>query len=542
MIGVSLPYKKLLKLANKIESNEILTRLWDENVRSIEIRAVVPNENPTDVLQICNLLWDYGFSVTIHALCKNYKTPIEDIITPLESVLKNLRQQKLIVTVHPINGDNVQMLTLLSDYIYHNAYPIKIALENNRKMPDNSIGDSMAFVTDIVTKVDRKNVGICFDMGHYAWFTANHTDTPNLVPPKEFLSKVIHTHIHSYMEGSTHFPLFDYLEPISSYIKALEYNYFGVYNIELDAKRYANKWDENESYLISARTLKENYPFYASYYDETRLNYDKSFLDALDIFNKNDGCYTTLISPSSYLLSTYGYHWAMDVSFLHIRKLAKTPSQVGDYLKDLKLVFITHAHADHMEEQTIRALACTPITWVVPSFLKDKMLSFGIKENKLITVNVGDELSVGPLNVKVLEGKHFRPNGGGGIETVGYLIKNENGPSIAFPSDVRDYTPNTNELDADYCYAHLWLTDKALNPDKYIPKSFEFADFALSNSRKNIFITHLFVNRPQDKMWTTTHAEVARTSILKKSPKTSVIIPRYGEIFKLSTQNINKEI
>ena len=81
------------------------------------------------------------------------------------------------------------MLNTLSDYIYQNKYPIKIALENNRKMPDNSIGDSMAFVTEIVTQVNRKNIGICFDMGHYAWYTANHTDTPNLIPPKEFLSK-----------------------------------------------------------------------------------------------------------------------------------------------------------------------------------------------------------------------------------------------------------------------------------------------------------------------------------------------------------------
>ncbi len=533
MIGVSLPYKKLLKLANKIESNEILTRLWNENVRSIEIRAVVPNENTADVLQICNFLWDNGFSVTIHALCKNYQTPIEDIIHPLELVLKNLRQSNLIITIHPINGDNIRMLTNLSDHIYNNHYPIKIALENNRKMPDNSVGDSMAFVTDIVTTVNRKNVGICFDMGHYAWFTANHTNTPNLVPPKEFLSKVIHTHIHSYMEGSTHFPLFEYLEPISLYIKALEYNYFGVYNIELDAKRYADKWDENESYLISSRTLKDNYSFYASYYDDTRLNYDKSFLNAIDIFNKNDGCYTTLVCPSSYLFSTYGYHWAMDVSFLYVRKLAKTPSQVRKYLKNLKLILITHAHADHMEEETIRSLSDTDITWITPSFLKDKMLSFGIKEDKLITVNVDDELSVGPLNIRVLEGRHFRPNGDGGIETVGFLIKNKNGPSIAFPSDVRDYTPYANELNADYCFAHLWLTDMALDPNKYVPKSYEFANFSLSNSRKNIFITHLYTNRPLDKVWTNMHAEVAQTSILEKSPETNVRIPKFGEIFKL---------
>jgi hypothetical protein len=161
------------------------------------------------------------------------------------------------------------------------------------------------------------------------------------------------------------------------------------------------------------------------------------------------------------------------------------------------------------------------------------MLSCGVKKEKLITVNEGDELSAGPLDIRVLKGRHFRPDGGGGIETVGYLIKNHNGPSIAFPSDARDYTPNEKELNADYCFAHLWLTDKAQNPDKYIPKSYEFADFILSCSRKNIFITHLYVNRPQDKMWKYEHAEVARATILEKSPQTTVQIPQYGEIFKL---------
>ena len=533
MIGVSLPYKKLLKLATTDDSSEILEKLWKNNVRSIEIRAVVPNENPSDVLSICNHLWDRGFFVTVHALCKNEEKAIEDILFPLEQAILHLRQDKLTVTVHPINGDNVKMLTTLSDYIYQNNYPVKIALENNRKMPDNSIGDSMALVNEVVTKVNRKNVGICFDMGHYAWYTANHTDNPYLIPPKDFLSKVIHTHIHSYMDGSTHFPIFEYKEPIYLYIKALEYDYFGVYNIELDPNRYADRWNKYDSYVVSAKTINENYPFYASYYDDTRQNYDNSFCKAIDIFDKNDGYYATLISPSSYLFSTFGYHWAMDVSFLHIRKLAKTPAKVRDYLKNLKLMLITHAHADHMEDATIRALADTEITWVAPSFLKENMLSFGVREEKLITVDVYDEICVGPLNIKVLKGRHFRPNGGGGIETVGYFIKSENGPTVAFPSDVRDYTPNKKKLNADYCFAHLWLTDKAQNPDKYIPKSYEFADFALSNSTKNIFITHLYVNRPQDKMWKYEHAEVARATILEKSPQTNVFIPQYGEIFKL---------
>jgi hypothetical protein len=188
-----------------------------------------------------------------------------------------------------------------------------------------------------------------------------------------------------------------------------------------------------------------------------------------------------------------------------------------------------------MEKCTIRALSDTNIDWVVPEFLVDKILSFGVRSEKITAVRAGDEINVGPLSIRVLEGKHFRPGTRSGIDTVGYLISADGAPTLAFPSDVRDYSVmDGEELNADHCFAHVWLTDNALDPEMYVPKSREFAEYMLSKSRKSIFLTHLNINRTEDKRWTIHHACVARDAILERSPETVVRVPRYGEIIDLT--------
>ena len=536
MIGISLSYKNLLLAQDEsLRPEKILPALREKGARSIELRAVSPSEPADNVLKVSSLLWDYGFSVTVHGKCRSVESAVRDVFEPLGSMLSQLRQKELIVTIHPIAGDNVAMLTALSDHISANGLPVRIALENNRKMPDSTDGDCLALVLDAVTRTDRNNVGICFDMGHYAWYTENFTDSPSTLPPKEFLSRVIHTHIHAYAEGNTHFPLTEWREPFSLYIEALAYKYYGIYNIEIEPGRFAHLMDATEGYISSADTLKNNYPFYASLYDEMRLHYDEYYSNALEVFNKTDGCYGALIAPSSYLFSTNGYRWAMDVSFLYLRRLASAPHRIKETLGGISLMLLTHAHGDHMERDTVRALCDTEIMWVVPEFIVDKMLSLGARREKLIAVRAGDEISVGPLHIRVLEGRHFRPEDGVGIDAVGYLVSADNAPSIAFPSDIRDYSVTEgDELDADHCFAHVWLTDNALDPLMYVPKSEEFADFMLNRSRKNIYLAHLYSEREEDKMWKVHHAHAAADAIHKKSPNTAVHIPKYGEIFDLS--------
>ncbi|MBQ6703034.1 MAG: MBL fold metallo-hydrolase [Clostridia bacterium] len=535
MIGMSVAYKILSgKEEGENRPEILLPKLWNHGVRSIEIRNVQANADPSEVLRIANLLWDYGFNITVHGKTKTVEGAVSAVFEPLKLVLANMRQNELIVTIHPVQGDNAVMLTQLSEHISSNHYPVKIALENNRQLPGGADGDSLSLVLDAVTRADRPNVGTCFDMGHYVWYASKFTDSPNTLPPAEFLKRAIHTHIHSYSEGTTHFPLVELGEPQKLYFEALGYTYTGIYNIELDPKRFAHRWTATEGYLLSADTLKANYPIRALRHDEERLLFDGCFRRSLDVLRKKRGCYGTLLAPSSYLFSTHGYQWAMDVSFHRLRYFAETPSMVREYLGDIDCMLLTHAHGDHLEKRTVRALANTELKWVVPDFLTEKVLELGVRSQYITEVRAGDEIKMGPLNIRVLKGAHKRPTEKVGTPCVGYLVTAENAPSLIFPCDVRDYSLTDGEHNADYAFGHVWLTDHALEPEIYMPVADEFADYMLTKSKKSIFLTHLYVDRTDDKRWTMEHARVIEEAIRKKSPETVVRVPRFGEIFDLS--------
>lgn len=538
MIGLSLQYKWLLGNGSfpMPERTAFLTELRRRGVGSIELRSIPSGGDPNDALRAADLLWDHGFRITVHGSVKTAEHAVAEVLDPLSEILSHLRQRELIVTVHPIVGDNVAMLRTLSDRIIEKGYPLRIALENERRLPDKSEGDSLSLVLDSVERVRRENVGICFDMGHYAWYTDHCIGEPNKLPPKEFLDRVIHTHIHAYREGTTHFPLTEWICPVSSYIQALDRAYFGTYNLELEPPRFAHLMSAEEGYLRSVDMLRGNFPFHATLYEELKLHYDGQFGQALGVLDKTEGCYASLIGPSSYLFSTNGFRWGMDPAFRNIRYLAEAPSRVKEYLGGLDLILVTHNHEDHLEESTVRALADTEIRWVVPDFLTDRMSSFGVGREKLIPVSVGETVRVGPLTVRVLEGRHFRPDTGKGIRAVGYVVEAENAPRLVFPGDVRDYrTEGMEPIDADVCFGHVWLSDNAKARESYLPKCEELAEFMLMTSRKRILLTHLYEScRSETGMWRRHHAEEARTAILARSPETVVEIPAVGEVLRLS--------
>lgn len=533
MIGCSLNYKRLL---SGERYGELLPLLWERGVSSIEVRAVPPCADADEVFWIAERLWNYGFTVSVHSSVKTVENAVSEVLLPLERMVSALRQRELVVTVHPIIGDNAAMLTALSDYITEKGFPIRIALENERKMPDKTVGDSLSLVFEAVTAVNRDNVGICFDMGHLAWYNENYTDFPNQAPPKEFLSRVIHTHIHACVDGVTHYPLDSWREPFSYYIEKLSYNYFGVYNLEISPERLADRSDERSAYLISVDTLRENLPVCAALYRDIRLNYDSRFRNACSVLDGCDGCRMALLGPSSYLFNTAGYRWAMDVAFRNIRQLAEAPSRIREYLGGIDLMVLTHGHEDHMEESTIHALSDTDITWLVPEFLYERVVDFGVRPERIVTARVGERYEIGKLRISVLPGRHFRSGTENGVPAVGYLVESDGMPSLAFPSDVRDYsTEGMESLNADYCFAHLWLDDDSSDPELYTPKLAEFADFMLNVSSRNILITHLYESgRREYGMWQSCHAELARKEIIKRSPQTKVLVPEWGEVLELA--------
>ena len=239
MIGASFSFDALRGKDTDLGDPEVFLReLKDQGVESIEIRPVPIGSLPDEVVCVVNKIWDIGLKVTIHADVDSLESAVNDVFSSLGQVFLKNRQDNIIIVIHPIVGDNAAMLAALSDYIYDNHLPAVIAFENNRLMPDGSVGDCTKVVLDAVTCANRDNVGICFDTGHYYnYVMRNLAETPEITPGVEFMRRVIHTHIHALRGYTPHFPVGKHSLPLDKYLLALTPSYSGVYNLEIDYYR-----------------------------------------------------------------------------------------------------------------------------------------------------------------------------------------------------------------------------------------------------------------------------------------------------------------
>ena len=415
---------------------------------------------------------------------------------------------------------------------------MQIALENNRLLPDKTEGDCAAFVLDAVTRANRKNVGICFDFGHYAYYLCkNHPNEPLQLPGKEFFSRVIHTHIHALYGFKTHFPLDRCPLPLSEMLKALDYHYFGVCNIEPDFPRIATLWDPMEALFGSIDTLKNAMPFCIRMYDDLRLHFDRRFLTAASVLTEScKGTRFGLVHASSYLFSTNGYAWGVDLAFRHAYDLCHSPAHAADILRPLKLILLSHVHGDHFEAETVRQLAKNDLDWVVPDFMVDDVLACGIPRKRMHIAAAGQTLTVGPLTIRVFSGRHYRPGTNNGTPAYGYHVSAADAPSLVFPGDTRDYRTDTcpDLPPADYCFAHVWLGDNNALDTSFTPVDEALVAYMLRFSRKNIVFGHLYENgRTEPYTWTTRHAQLLANIVAHQSPDTNAIIPLSGDVMQL---------
>ncbi len=538
MIGVSLPFEWLKSGTGlDVDREGMLQKLKKQGVRSIELRTVDPAHSPDDVGAVADMLWDRGFLISVHGRVKSRETAVSDVFLPLQKMLSSLRQAKVNVTVHPIDGDNAEMLCELADYVEDHGFPVTIALENNRLLPDKTEGNSAELVLSAVQKADRACVGICFDFGHYLYYRMkNYPQEPVTFPSKEFFKRVIHTHIHALCGLKTHFPLNGYLMPLKGIFDKLSHEYFGLYNIELDFPRFQALYGAQEALLGSVDKLRGELPICAKLYDGIRDNFDRWFLSSLTALDGDEGVKLGFVHASSYLFNTNGYRWGMDLAFRNALKLADTPKRCAELLGDLDLMVISHGHNDHFEKSTVKALSKTDVEWVIPDFLYESALECGVLPNRIHVAKENEPLHIGKLTILPFKGRHFRPVTGKGTEEYGYYVTAEQAPSMVFPVDVRDFSlegmPDIPM--ADYCFAHVWLGDKNGFKDGYDPIDRKFAEFMLKLSDKNIFLAHLYENgRKDEDMWRECHADIIKTRITELSPETCVTVPKCGEVIEL---------
>ena len=546
MIGTSLPFAWLTHGGAPLgDILPVLGALRAHGVESVELRTVRPDTPPKDVLHAASLLWDNGFAVTVHAAPRTVDSAVSDVFQPLEALLHDLRQEKLVVVIHPDRGDNAGMLCNLAEYRDRHGYPVVFALENNRVLPGGIEGDSTALVLDAIKEAQSRgchDVGVCFDFGHYLYYwNQNHPDEPFTLPSRDFFRHVVHTHIHACRKPDlrTHFPLGLYEMPLPELLGALYHGYFGIYNLELDFPRFEGLHEPFPALLTSVDTLAAAMPIAARLYDDLRRNFDARFTEVCHALQSGEDDSGTVFAPllsASYLFRTNGFFWGMDVAFRYAYSLCKTPHRAADLLGGLDLMVISHGHDDHFEPATVRQLAATDILWVIPHFLLDAARQYGIREDRILPAYPGVPITAGPLHILPFEGRHYRPGTRNGLDELGYHISADHAPALVFPVDTRDYaTEHLPPLpSADYCFANIWLGDGAGFADDYTDIGGRFVDFMLRFSDKHILFSHLYETGREDKdMWRREHAEILSDIIRQKNPATKIQIPVTGEIMKL---------
>jgi len=268
-IGVSIPWDYLsgkIKIKeSKVmkdtygKADKFLKLLKDLEVTHIELRHRKAEISEMDMETVFKLLYDFKFKITIHGdtpLQGNLWT-ITDVFPWLNSYNKifSNSNDSIVITLHPFTGSEsisyyreqtINFIKRLDNFITEENLPIKLALENQRSKKINDPGKSFVEIEEIWKDINRKNVGICWDMGHcYANYLIDKNIYP-LFPHNEFTKAVTHTHIHDLgPEGRTHWIFKENKVPLADNVSQLkDTGYSGIYNLELSFDRFASEKDQ----------------------------------------------------------------------------------------------------------------------------------------------------------------------------------------------------------------------------------------------------------------------------------------------------------
>ena len=233
-----------------------LLELRQHGVYSVELQGVGPGLSDATELAAMRRITTAGLRLTCHSHLPDRDgdktTPAEFAAPPplpdMRAFLNALDMSPVMV-VHPcatagasyeeLVGATVKGLQALIKNLKHHALPVRVALEINRYRGASMPGVTYNGLLEIGKHFSIDDLGFCWDMGHTQ--SSFMKQTLPAMPPSEFVSRVIHTHIHDISsEGDTHRALRESCPYLETSIRCLEtFGYTGVYNFEL----YPNRWE-----------------------------------------------------------------------------------------------------------------------------------------------------------------------------------------------------------------------------------------------------------------------------------------------------------
>jgi L-ascorbate metabolism protein UlaG (beta-lactamase superfamily) len=240
-----------------------------------------------------------------------------------------------------------------------------------------------------------------------------------------------------------------------------------------------------------------------------------------------------LTYSANYLLHTAGVKWAIDPFSLLTRFGGENHLDFAKDLQGLQLVVLSHTHSDHLDLNLISALRDFPITWIVPSFMLERVTQTAeLPRERILVPQIGEPIQFGKLTIIPFEGLHFW--GSNGVPELSYLAE-FSGKRWLFPGDVRSF--DSQRLSKfghiDGVFAHLCLGSRnALNDDP--PWLNSFCKFYTDIKPEKIIVTHLEeIGRDAEDYWTLDHYQQARSKIQEISKKMFITYSLTGQRVEL---------
>lgn len=511
-------------------------------VTHIELRCISPDTDPALALRCAEMVWDAGFRITVHGALPARIGPFSEVYPSMLALLAAAKQHQdgVTLTVHAYSSktedrtetyaaDTRRILLLWQEQARELGF--RLALENNRYKGAFDPGHSCEGVLSMLEGTDPEVVGTCFDMGHFYNNAVKVHGQSDRTPPREFLARAFHTHIHALNDRGTHAPFTPGNElPLERYLSLLTAEgYSGVYNLELTFDRFYDLVFRNAVH-DSVCALRQGHYAVTPRFDRARTA----------VRHHSDGVYAErirrmhadladpadprprfhMLAPTAMLFRAGQLRFAVDPAIRSREARLASREALRALFADIPYVFITHDHVDHMDVSLLSMLADLPVTLYYPACSRDDLLArSSFPASQVVRVREGDVIELPGLRMRAYRGRHFQTDGTG-VPSLMYVAEFE-GLRLFLPNDVRDYGldgfPEIEPPDA--MFANVWLgRGQAQAPSAAAYE--EFCDYVAAFAPRHVYLGHLYeCLRDSDDIWTFEHAGRVADGLCARMPE-----------------------